>query len=199
MLRAQLVGQSELHLDLRRPGTLEDLLVALRGDFAEYQPFCWWDEIEDLTKGIVDLETIRLIEDFLREWAGTLIVVSHDRTFLSRTTDRLLEVRADGTVADVPGGIDAWIARSVGATPVRSARLAGSDAAATGEAPLGRQLRDAEKEMTRLERRRATLTAKIVATDDFAAQAHLGAELDQVRTDLATAEELWLTRLEASE
>ena len=147
----------------------------------------------------LDLETIRLIEDFLREWAGTLIVVSHDRTFLSRTTDRLLEVRADGTVADVPGGIDAWIARSVGATPVRSARLAGSDAAATGEAPLGRQLRDAEKEMTRLERRRATLTAKIVATDDFAAQAHLGAELDQVRTDLATAEELWLTLLEASE
>ena len=59
----------------------------------------------------LDLETIRLLEEFLGQWPGTLVVVSHDRTFLSRTTDRLYEVRA-GTIAEVPGGIDAWIART---------------------------------------------------------------------------------------
>ena len=62
----------------------------------------------------LDLETIRLIEEFLSQWPGTLVVVSHDRTFLSRTTDRLLEVHEDGTIADIPGGIDAWIARAAG-------------------------------------------------------------------------------------
>src|ERR1022692_2516434 len=64
----------------------------------------------------LDLETIRLIEGFLSQWPGTLVVVSHDRTFLSRTTDRLLEVHDNGTMSDVPGGIDAWIARAAGVT-----------------------------------------------------------------------------------
>ena len=64
VLRAQLVGQSELHLDLRRPGTLEDLLVALRGDFAEYQPFCWWDSIDDRSRPTVDIDAARAGSDF---------------------------------------------------------------------------------------------------------------------------------------
>ncbi len=134
----------------------------------------------------LDLETIRLLEDFLSQWPGTLLVVSHDRTFLSRTTDRLLEVHPDGRVADVPGGIDAWIARAAG--------LAAAPASAPGPsaAPRGRLLRDAEKDMTRLERRRATLTEKIGASDDYLEQARLGAELEEVLRDLAVAEELWL-------
>jgi len=48
--------------------------------------------------------------------ARDLVVVSHDRTFLSRTTDRLLEVHNDGLIADVPGGIDAWISRAMSGT-----------------------------------------------------------------------------------
>ena len=134
----------------------------------------------------LDLETIRLLEDFLSQWPGTLLVVSHDRTFLSRTTDRLLEVHPDGRVADVPGGIDAWIARAAGvAASVSSPPSAPA-------ASRGRQLRDAEKDMTRLERRRATITEKIGASDDYQEQARLGAELEGVLKDLALAEELWL-------
>jgi len=143
----------------------------------------------------LDLETIRLIEEFLSQWAGTLIVVSHDRTFLSRTTDRLLEVRADGSVADIPGGIDAWIARAL----TTSAGVHGNDETPTGASPRtsqGRQLRDAEKAMMRLERRRATLTERLLATADHLEQARLGAELDLVRGELDRAEERWLTLLD---
>ena len=92
----------------------------------------------------IDLETIRLIEEFLRHWTGTLVVVSHERAFLSQTTDRLVLVRNDGYIRDVPGGIDGWIAASE-ATP---APTRGDDTT-----PVGRRLRDAEKGMVRLERR----------------------------------------------
>jgi DNA repair exonuclease SbcCD nuclease subunit len=64
VLRGRLVGQSELHLDLRRPGTLEDLLAALRDDFAEEQPFCWWDSIEDRSRPVMDLDAARTGSDF---------------------------------------------------------------------------------------------------------------------------------------
>jgi ATP-binding cassette subfamily F protein uup len=133
----------------------------------------------------LDLETIRLIEDFLSEWPGTLIIASHDRTFLSRTTDRLLEVRA-GTVSDVAGGIDAWIARTL--EPASA-----PDAETTAPAvPRGRALRDAEKEMTRLERRKQTLTEKLLGVSNRDEQTRLGVELDTVLRDLHRAETAWL-------
>jgi ATP-binding cassette subfamily F protein uup len=145
----------------------------------------------------LDLETIRLIEEFLSQWRGTLIVVSHDRTFLSRTTDRLLEVHADGTITDVPGGIDAWIARatSVITTPSSNAETDGamSASAVPSDVPLGRQIRDAEKEMSRLEHRRNTLTEKILASSEHTEQTRLGTELADVQKALGVAEEYWLT------
>jgi ATP-binding cassette subfamily F protein uup len=145
----------------------------------------------------LDLETIRLIEDFLSQWPGTLIVVSHDRTFLSRTTDRLLEVHQDGTIADVPGGIDAWIARAAGVVTIPfSSEESDSTSGAVSAVPLGRQLRDAEKEMTRLDRRRNSLNAKILASSDREEQGRLGSELENVRRELAVAEEYWLTLIE---
>jgi ATP-binding cassette subfamily F protein uup len=143
----------------------------------------------------LDLETIRLIEEFLSQWPGTLVVVSHDRTFLSRTTDRLIEVRSDGSIGEVPGGIDAWIARTTSGLKGSPARLpAGheTEQSPQSSASLGRQLRDAEKEMARLERRRSTITKKILASTDHAEQTQLGTELAVVLHDLNAAEENWL-------
>jgi ATP-binding cassette subfamily F protein uup len=138
----------------------------------------------------LDLETIRLIEEFLSQWSGTLVVVSHDRAFLSRTTDRLLEVHDDGTISDVAGGIDAWIARRITST---SGSSRSGDVERDVEVSRGRQLRDAEKNMTQLARRKATLSEKIVASSDFNEQVKLGAQLDQVCHELELAEELWLS------
>lgn len=143
----------------------------------------------------LDLETIRLLEEFLSQWPGTLVVVSHDRTFLSRTTDRLVQVKEDGTVAEVPGGIDAWIARTSGVTPNVSGEESSKNAAAS-DVPLGRQLRDAEKEMTRLDRQKKNLTEMLVSSFDHAEQARLGAELAKVQDALDAAEEKWLNLLD---
>jgi ATP-binding cassette subfamily F protein uup len=145
----------------------------------------------------LDLETIRLIEEFLSQWPGTLVVVSHDRTFLSRTTDRLLEVHADGSIADIPGGIDAWIARAAGViTDVMAKSIPTDDLedpATTSSVPRGRQIRDAEKEMSRLTRRRETLNTKLLASEDHNEQVRLGRDLALVQKELDAAEHLWLT------
>jgi len=140
----------------------------------------------------LDLETIRLLEEFLSQWPRTLVVVSHDRTFLSRTTDRLLEVHNDGLIADVPGGIDAWISRAMSGTS-SSATDNGNESSSVSR---GRQLRDAEKDVSRLERRKVTLTKKLLETTDHAAQTTLGVELADVQKALHTAEELWLGLLD---
>lgn len=149
----------------------------------------------------LDLETIRLIEEFLSQWPGTLVVVSHDRTFLSRTTDRLLEIHENGTITDIRGGIDAWIARATGVitsplSNVQAAAPAAAEPATSSAIPRGRQVRDAEKEMSRLDRKRSTLTEKILATDDYSQQTSLGIELEIVQQLLTTAENHWLTLIQ---
>jgi ATP-binding cassette subfamily F protein uup len=140
----------------------------------------------------LDLETIRLIEEFLRQWAGTLVVVSHDRTFLSRTTDRLLEIHAHGTLSEVPGGIDAWILRTTTSSLPKIDSGSSPLVAAATNTSRGRALRDAEKEMTRLERKRRALSDKIVASNDYQQQTLLGAQLESVQAALSAAEEAWL-------
>ncbi len=139
----------------------------------------------------LDLETLRMVEDFLAEWPGTLIVVSHDRTFLSRTTDRLIEVRRDGSVHAVPGGIDGWIARASAPTKSSSLRVdESSDAAPT--VSKNKRLREIEKEMTKLERQKSKLVDKLAATTDHVVLKALGDDLRSVQGELDVIEEEWL-------
>ena len=138
----------------------------------------------------LDLETIRLIEEFLSEWPGTLIVVSHDRAFLSQTTDRLLEVHLDGSIADVPGGIDAWIARAAGV--IDSPVAATTSAAPADSASKSKLLREAGKVVERLERQIAKLADKIASTPDYEEAGRLTKDLNALRQELQDAEERWL-------
>ncbi|MBW8826728.1 MAG: ABC-F family ATP-binding cassette domain-containing protein, partial [Acidobacteria bacterium] len=40
----------------------------------------------------LDLDTLRALEDFLEDWPGALVVVSHDRTFVDRTVERTIRL-----------------------------------------------------------------------------------------------------------
>jgi ATP-binding cassette subfamily F protein uup len=58
----------------------------------------------------LDLDTLRALEDFLDDWPGALVVVSHDRTFLDRTVEEVLALDGLGGAALVRGGYAGWIA-----------------------------------------------------------------------------------------
>ena len=51
----------------------------------------------------LDIETLTSLEDVLDGWAGTLLVVSHDRYLLERVCDRQVALLGDGKVRDLPG------------------------------------------------------------------------------------------------
>lgn len=53
----------------------------------------------------LDLETTLVLEDFLRGYKGAFLLVSHDREFLKRTTDHILEVE-QGEITKYNGNID---------------------------------------------------------------------------------------------
>nr|MBA2695046.1 ABC-F family ATP-binding cassette domain-containing protein [Actinomycetota bacterium] len=57
----------------------------------------------------LDIDTLTAMEDVLDGWAGTLLVVSHDRYLLERMTDRQVALLGDGSLRDLPGGVEQYL------------------------------------------------------------------------------------------
>lgn len=57
----------------------------------------------------LDMETLELLEDLLANFEGTLILVSHDRTFLDNVVTSLLVYEGDHRVKEYVGGYSDWV------------------------------------------------------------------------------------------
>ena len=57
----------------------------------------------------LDLETLQVLEARLREYEGTLLVVSHDREFLDNVVTSTLVFETDGVIRKYPGGYTDWL------------------------------------------------------------------------------------------
>ena len=51
----------------------------------------------------LDLQTLRTLEEFLLEYPGCILIVSHDRYFMDRMVDHLFAFEGDGIIRDYPG------------------------------------------------------------------------------------------------
>jgi ABC transport system ATP-binding/permease protein len=57
----------------------------------------------------LDVETLELLEEIVADYEGTLLLVSHDRSFLDRTVTSILSLSGDGHVEEHPGGYSDWL------------------------------------------------------------------------------------------
>ncbi len=51
----------------------------------------------------LDLQTLRTLEEFLQDFPGCILIVSHDRYFMDRLVDHLFAFEGDGQIRDFPG------------------------------------------------------------------------------------------------
>ncbi|MCW2880898.1 MAG: transporter ATP-binding protein [Sphaerisporangium sp.] len=159
----------------------------------------------------LDIETLNELEDLLDAWPGTLILVSHDRYFLERVTDRSVALLGDGSLSLLPGGVDEYLQRRSSGTALTAragsspsgpsgtaAGEAGQEAAPSG--PSAKELREAQKELSRLERqlnkisgRETTLHAAMAdAASDYGRLASLDAELKDLHAQKESVELEWM-------
>lgn len=163
----------------------------------------------------LDLDTLRVLEGFLEDFPGAVIVVSHDRAFLERTVDDVLVFDGGGTVSRLPGGYEAYnemrndannagsSASSVASVPQSQTKSNKPDQTAESKrsrSTIGHELKTNEKEMAKLDKRQKALTAELdAAGDDHAALARIGAELGEVGDRISALEEQWLELSEEME
>ena len=162
----------------------------------------------------LDIETLTSLEDVLDGWAGTLLVVSHDRYLLERVCDRQVALLGDGRVRELPGGVEQYLelrhealeasartaaAASASADTARPAAAAGAPA---GASPA--ELREARKDMARIEKQLTRLgqreekihAAMAEAATDHAKVLELNGQLREVVDERETLELEWLAAAE---
>ena len=146
----------------------------------------------------LDTDTLAALEDLLDSWAGTLVVVSHDRYLVERVTDSTVAMLGDGSIAALPGGIDEYLARRAQALagPVGPAPTAGDGPAAARKADpraARKEINRLEREIAKLERRETALHEAMAASStDYARISELDAELREVLAAKDAAEHSWL-------
>jgi ATP-binding cassette subfamily F protein uup len=118
----------------------------------------------------LDAETLELLEERLVEFAGTILLVSHDREFLNNVVTSTIAFEPDG-VREYVGGYDDWVRQRAPAAPVEEkvAPAARAKPQPSAEQQVSRKRRLAYHEKRELE----SLPAKIEALDAELAELHV--------------------------
>lgn len=151
----------------------------------------------------LDLITLNTLEEFLEQFSGCLVVVSHDRYFLDRLVEHLFVFDGHGDIEDFHGNYTDLREKLKNISePKRS-----NSKPATQSSPVKSRKADAkklsyneqreydglEKEIEELEKQKRTLQEELSqATSDYNQLAELGKQLKQVEADIEEKELRWL-------
>ena len=149
----------------------------------------------------LDLDTLQLLEDFLSEFQGCLLLVSHDRYFMDNLVDQLILVEGEGEVNFFNGNYTDYRTALENKEDEPAAKQspvkAPSTSAPVVATPKGPKLSFKEqKEFDDLEKEMATLE---IEKDSFVEKLNQGSEDFQLLTDWAKAIEDIKNKLEEKE
>ena len=145
----------------------------------------------------LDILTLNVLEEYLADFPGCLIIVTHDRYFMDKLVDHLFVLEGDGKIRDYNGTYSEY--RELKKAEVREKQLEEANQAPSIEDNKGKasfeQRKDfarIEKEIKKLEEKRAEITAKF---DDASLSPEkimeLSKELDTIAAQLSEKEEKW--------
>ena len=151
----------------------------------------------------LDLPTLSVLEDFLSEFPGCLLIVSHDRYFMDRLVDHLFVFEGEGVVRDFPGNYSQYRLQQKAETARASAVPAKPD---TSEKPAAsaqkqrklsykeqREFEALEKEIPALEKEKQEITEKMSASGlPYEQLQELSARITEVTALLEEKELRWL-------
>ncbi|MEU0632345.1 ABC-F family ATP-binding cassette domain-containing protein [Streptomyces sp. NPDC005989] len=151
----------------------------------------------------LDIETLTQLEDLLDGWPGSMIVISHDRFFIERTTDRVMALLGDRALRMLPRGIDEYLERrqrmeeaaTPSAAPAPAKETTAPAAALSPQAARAakKELQKVERQLDKISTRETTLHAQIAEhATDFEKVAKLDAELRELVAERDELEMRWL-------
>lgn len=151
----------------------------------------------------LDLPTLSVLENFLSEYPGCLLIVSHDRYFMDRLVDHLFVFEGDGIIKDFPGNYTQYRLQEKNPLPQVAAPLHEPSATKTASAqkPVSRKISFKEKreyellekEIADLNTEKDTITAQLSGgSSDFEQLEALSKRIGAITALLDEKEMRWL-------
>ncbi len=151
----------------------------------------------------LDIITLNVLEDYLEDYPGCLVIVSHDRYFMDKLVDHIFVVETGGQIIDFNGTY----------TEYRTAKLAEEqeansqkDNSNTSNSPttdskltfeLRKEIKSIEKQIEKLEERKKTISLQFedatLSTNDII---KLSKTLDEINTEIEEREMKWMDLVE---
>ena len=150
----------------------------------------------------LDLPTLTVLENFLLNFQGSLIIVSHDRYFMDRIVDHVLTFEGDGKIKNFTGNFSEYreskkeakveVKKETPATTVVETPVAKPQQKKKLSFKEQRELELLEKEMPELEKKRNAILELLNNESDYEKIAKLSADLEQISEELEMSELRWL-------
>lgn len=154
----------------------------------------------------LDITTLSILEDYLETFAGPVLAVSHDRYFLDRLADEILEVSESGELTRHVGNYTDYVNSKAPSEPAAPQKASTPKPAAPRQQKLKFSFNE-QREFERIDDEIATLEEKISACDaemlarasDYVALEQLTAEKETLETQLTEKMERWVYLNELAE
>ena len=101
----------------------------------------------------LDIVTLQILEEYLQDFPGCVIVVSHDRYFMDKVVDHLLVFRGNGVIKDFPGNYTQYRQWSALQSQSDSAPKKAKEPATVQEAPERKDRQETKRKFTYKEKR----------------------------------------------
>ncbi len=141
-----------------------------------------------------DVETLTALEDLLDSFAGTLIVISHDRYFLERVCDSFVGLVGDKSLRDLPRGIDEYLELRRRSEPsLDKGKSIKSESTILEQKATKKEIARIEKQMERRQIRILEITLELATvSSDHTILIALHAEQESLQREFDELEMAWL-------
>ncbi len=145
----------------------------------------------------LDVQTLAVLEDYIEDFRGCVVIVSHDRYFLDRTVDRLFCFQSGGLLERFEGNYSEWLEQQPAKQAPVSSKTKPAAAKPKREQPKRRsykqqrELNDLDSQLPQLEEQKTQLESQLAGADYDRLEA-LTQELAELCEQISRAEDRWL-------
>ena len=145
----------------------------------------------------LDVQTLAVLEDYIEDFRGCVVIVSHDRYFLDRTVDRLFCFQSGGQLERFEGNYSEWLEQQPAKQTPVATKTKTAAAKPKREQPKRRsykeqrELNALDSQLPQLEEQKAALESKLAGADYDRLEA-LTQELAELCEQISRAEDRWL-------
>ena len=145
----------------------------------------------------LDVQTLAVLEDYIEDFRGCVVIVSHDRYFLDRTVDRLFCFQPGGLLERFEGNYSEWLDQQPTRQNTVATKTKPSAAKPKREKPRRRsykeqrELTELDTKLPQLEEQKAQLESRLAGAEYDTLEA-LTQELAGLCEQISTAEDRWL-------